>query len=163
MSKDELIALIEQAFANTVYPGDDKLINANHCGECAEIAEVFQGKRWASLTDVKFLRHYVAALSLLYPEAFRYYLPAYMIAALTDPATADVILDSVEYDLMPRPTEDAVAQDWFFSRARGFSPAQKRAIKAYLEFPVPNDSLEYDPKRKQELQRTLDFWNTFAG
>jgi hypothetical protein len=137
MDKNELIVQIEQAFADAVYPGDDKLINANHCGECAEIAEVFRGKKWSSLTNIKFLRRYVAALSLLYPEAFRYYLPAYMIAALIDPATADVILDSLEYDFMPRATENAAAQEWFFNRATGFSPAQKRAIKAYLEFPVP--------------------------
>lgn len=158
MSKDELIALIEQAFADTVYPGDDKIINGSHCEECAGIAEAFIGKRWSSLTDVKFLRRYESALNLMYSEAFRYYLPAFMRAAVIDPKTADVILHSLEFNLM---THHSESYEKFIVRISGFTRKQKQAIKAYMKFePYP---MHWTIRMRQQQQQAIDFWNTFAG
>ncbi len=174
MSKDELIALIEQAFADTVYPGDDKLINANHCNECEEIAQSFQGKQWQQLTDPDFLRYNHAAISLMYPEGFRFYLPAFMIDGLNDPIDDELIPDSIEYHLTPPKTEGAEAEEWFakfgqttmdyfLNRVSGFSPHQKKAIKIYLEDYFQRNPMTFEPSIEQERQRALQFWDTFEG
>lgn len=158
MRKDDVIALIEQAFADTVYPGDDKLINGCHCEECAGIAEAFIGKRWLSLTDVKFLRRYESALTLMYPEAFRYYMPAFMRAAVVDPKTADVIPHGLEFNLMPH---HSASSEKFIARISGFTPQQKQAIKAYLKFePYP---MHWTIMMRQQQQQAIDFWDTFEG
>ena len=157
MNKDERIALIEQAFADTTYPGDDHLINAGHCSECEDIYEAFRGKSWESLTDVAYLRRYESAINLMYSEAFRYYLPAFMRAAVVDPQTADVILDGLKFNLMPHQSK---SPDEFIKRISGFSHKQKLAIKAYLKFePYP---MHWTIRMRQQQQQAIDFWDTFA-
>lgn len=158
MRKDNVIVLIEQAFADTVYPGDDHLINAGHCPECADIYEAFRGRSWESLTDVRFLRLNEAALALMYPEAFRYYLPAFMRAAVVDPKTADVIPHGLEFNLMPH---HSASSEKFIARISGFTPQQKQAIKAYLKFePYP---MHWTIRMRQQQQQAIDFWDTFEG
>ena len=173
-----MIAIIRQAFAGSVYPPGAKVTNCSrqNCDECNEIAREFDGKTWSSLTDVKYLRYYESALSLMTPEARRYYLPAFMIAALTDPVSADVILDGLEFGFTPPETEGAEAEEWFakfgqtqmeyfLNRNSGFTPAQKQAIKAYLEFEFhdePESYWAYFPEKLQERKNVLDFWDTFA-
>jgi hypothetical protein len=171
----KVIAIIRQAFAETVYPSGVKLTNCSwNCDECAEISREFDGKAWSSLTDVKFLRHYSDALSLLQPEAFRYYLPAYMVGGLRDPATADVIPGSIEFHLTPPETKGADAEDWFakfgqtkmdyfLSRVSGFSSGQKQAILAYLQLYFRLDPMEWHPPTLERRQRALHFWDTFEG
>ncbi len=100
--RDNLVERIEQVFKDTVYPGDDNLTNADHCGECAEISEAFRGKQWSELHDVKFLRYHESALSLFKPAAFHYYLPAFIRGALLDPESADIILSGLEFHLTPQ-------------------------------------------------------------
>lgn len=172
MSKDEVIALIEHAFADTVYPGDD-LIDADHCPECAEIYEAFRGKQWESLTDVRLLREHYLALSSLYPEAFRYYLPAFMRAALIDPKTADIIVDALEHQLSEPQngtlTDEEVREvygyqatkNYWLRRLSGFTPEQKQAIKAYLQVEFERTAMPELIAREHERQRALAFWDTF--
>lgn len=162
-TESRLVAQIEQAFANTIYPGDDKLINANHCPECEEIALAFQGKLWLQLTDVGFLRYHEAAMSLMYPEGFRFYLPAFLRAALIDPEAADIIHDGLEFHLTPPETEGAEAMEYFLNRVSGFTKNQKQVIKAFLQNSFEYDSLPDWIERVQRRQRTLEFWQTFEG
>lgn len=174
MRKDDVIALIEQAFADTVYP-DDGLIDADHCPECAEIYAAFRGKQWESFTDVRLLREHYLALSSLYPASFRYYLPAFMRAALVDPETADVILDGLEYHLSePKNgtlTDEEVrdaygyqaTKKYWLQRVSGFTAEQKQAIKAYLEARYKRNPMLGDESTQLERQRALAFWDTFEG
>lgn len=170
-----LVAQIEQAFTNTSYPPEVKITNCKwNCPECTEITEAFHGKHWSSLTDVAALRYNSAALSLFTPEAFRFYLPAYLRAALTDPRTADIILDGLEYHLTPPETEGAEAEAWlskfgethmdyFLRRVSGFTPDQKLAIKAYLENSFVHSWINTSQEKLLENQQTLAFWQTFEG
>lgn len=174
MSKDEVIALIEQAFSDTVYPDDD-LLDADHCPECAEIYAAFRGKHWKSFTDIRLLREHYLALSSFYPASFRYYLPAFMRAALVDPETADIILDGLEYHLSePKNgtlTDEEVrdaygyqaTKKYWIQRVSGFTPTQKRAIKAYLQVEFESTAASELIVREYERQRALAFWDTFEG
>jgi hypothetical protein len=176
--KDDVIALIEQAFADTEYPEGAKITNCSwqNCDECAEIAREFEGRTWKTLTDVAFLRRYEAALALMTPEAFRYYLPAFMRAAVIDPKTADVILDGLEFNLsLERGAsfdEEWLVQfgytrtDYQLRRISGFTSDQKKTIRAYLEFHYHRygeDYWEYLPEKVEQQSNTLAFWDTFEG
>ena len=80
-----LVAQIESAFAATPYPGDDRICDPSPGDEeVAEYALEFRGARWDRLHP-EFLAYHDAAISFFTPEAFRYFLPAYLIADLRAP------------------------------------------------------------------------------
>lgn len=175
MTKEELTALIEQAFADTVYPGDDKLTRENR-PEYIRITYKFRGKHWTTVSDVEHVTYEQFALSYFEPEAFRFYLPAFMLAALNHQSEVcnDLVPENIESSLTPPETNSAEAEDWFatfgitrmdyfLKRVSGFSPQQKAAIKAYLQSSFEQDSIPEWIERQQERQRALHFWSTFEG
>ena len=77
-----LVAQIESAFAHTLYPGDGRICDPRPGDEeVAEYALEFRGARWDRIHP-EFLAYHDAAISFFTPEAFRYFLPAYLIADL---------------------------------------------------------------------------------
>jgi hypothetical protein len=83
---NDLIARIEQAFADVAYPGDDDLTDSSYGEEPAAPIEDFRGKTdWRAL-DSGFLDQapdgWASALSFFSGRALRFYLPAYLIADL---------------------------------------------------------------------------------
>ena len=73
---------IESAFAATSYPGDEHICDPRPGDdEVSEYAMEFRGIMWQKLHPTFLLLHY-AALSFFTHEAFRYYLPAYLLADL---------------------------------------------------------------------------------
>lgn len=81
---NELIARIEQAFADVEYPGDDRLTDSSYGEEPAALVEAFRGRTdWRAL-DAEFLDQapdgWASALSFFSNEALRFYLAAYLIA-----------------------------------------------------------------------------------
>ena len=79
-----LKALVRDAFANVAYPGDWCLRGSNEGDEPYLLEAEFKGKTdWAAL-DTAFIDRapdgFGTALSFFSDEAFRFYLPAYLIA-----------------------------------------------------------------------------------
>ena len=75
---------IRAAFADVEYPGDQRLRGSDEGDEPFQVERDFQGKRdWRSL-DAEFIDHSPdglgSALSFFSHEAFRFYMPAYMLA-----------------------------------------------------------------------------------
>jgi hypothetical protein len=95
--KASLIQQIEAAFAATPRPSDRE-ISAPTCDD-EGTAAYFRGKSWRTGHTVKDLRLHDSSLSFFTPQAFRYFLPAYMLATIEDPDTADVIPGGIEYHL----------------------------------------------------------------
>lgn len=87
---------IEAAFVDTPYPGNgyDDISATRQDDE--GIVEYFRGAGWCG-HDVKSLRRHASALSLFTDRAFRFWLPAFMLAELDDPETADVVADGIAY------------------------------------------------------------------
>jgi hypothetical protein len=152
--RQELVKKIESAFADTPYPGDENLVNLYHndvfCHECAEIKEIFKGKEWKTVAKETLARYY-ASLSLFKPQAYRYYLPAFLIAPLQliELKTADNLPPSIVFSLSPRHKEE----DYFQSRIRGFNAAQKSVITEFLEFYVQRTA-----DSDKTLRKALRFW-----
>ncbi len=136
-------ALIEQAFALVPYPSSERL-TTHRCLECDEIDQYFRGTTWPS-HSVEELRLHAAALSLFTPEAFRYFLPAFMLATLQDPDRADVIPDSIAFHLAAGSNSDPA---WVRERLVLLSSDQRDAVRAFFTELVSRGVLEAEEVRE---------------
>src|SRR5437879_13330744 len=86
---------IEEAFAGVPYPGDDNITRCPYnCPECREMGDYFKGRTWTGHA-VKDLRERHTALLLFTPEAFQYFLPAFMFAAISSSEHGHLIPGSI--------------------------------------------------------------------
>jgi len=62
------------------------------------VVDYFRGKTWRG-NRAQDLRHHVAALSFFTDKAFRYWLPAFMLAELENPDEPDIIAEHIAFEL----------------------------------------------------------------
>lgn len=111
---------ILEAFAAAPRPSDDRISAPTYDDEGT--AEYFRGRTWHGHTAEQ-LRIHSSSLSFFTREAYRYFLPAYMLAELDEPETADVIAEHIAFDF-----------ERFHERDRpAFSAAELRAVCAFFE------------------------------
>jgi hypothetical protein len=119
---------IEAAFASVAYPGDDNITRCPYsCSECGRIAAYFKGKLGTGQT-MEELRDYHVALSLFTPEAFHYFLPAFMLASVDSYEKGDVIPDAIRFHF----EYSQEMRGHFAVRMSKFSTRQRHAIIDYL-------------------------------
>jgi hypothetical protein len=141
MPKEEVAAQIEEAFADTPSPGngfDD--ISATKWDE--GIVDYFRGKTWRG-HRVQDLRYNNAAMSFFTDKAFRYWLPAFMLAELENPIVADVIAEGIAFHLTHSDFADA--------RLRQFAKDELEAIAAFLN----ECSRRYEDIRFRDAEKTV--------
>lgn len=120
---------IETAFAEVPYPGDGNITRCPYnCAECRRIAAFFKGKTWSGHTLEELRQHHVA-LSLFTPEAFQYFLPAFMLVSMAGYEKGDVIPDAIRFHF----DYSAEMQGHFAVRMSKFTMDQRYAIIDYLE------------------------------
>jgi len=113
-NKSTLTARIRQVFATQEYPGDENLV-CDHSSddlELVELATVFRGKHWADIPP-QLLEYHCSVLSFFTAQAFRYYLPAFMLGYINHYE----ILDNVSFFLIshltcPDRSDWEVTQGW---------------------------------------------------
>jgi hypothetical protein len=143
---------IEDAFSGVPYPGDDDITHVAD-EEGVRLRERFRRRHWKEVPrDV--LRHHHDHLAFFTPAALAYYLPAYLFAALDDYWD---ILDFVLSHLVPSRREELEGfQASVEQRFGRFTPAQRRALRAFLEY--VRDELP-DRCVPEEMERVLDvYW-----
>jgi len=118
----ELREQIERAFERTPAP-QGRLVETLFDDE--GVSDYFRGRTWRGHA-VKDLRYHEVALSFFTPEAFRYFLPAFMLASIDDPEAADVIPDGILFHL------SAPDDPHQWGRVVQFEPAECDAIAAFL-------------------------------
>jgi hypothetical protein len=119
---------IEEAFADVPYPGDANITHCPYnCSECRRIAAYFKGKESKGYKAEELLDYHVA-LSLFTPEAFHFFLPAFMLASLDKYEKGDVIPDSIRFHF----EYSQEMQGHFAVRMSKFTTAQRHAIIDYL-------------------------------
>jgi hypothetical protein len=163
MQANEVLRILEEAWKDVGYPGDDRIASksAGCNDEYAWIAEFFKGKHWTEIT-LKRLREQDAGaldscLAFLTTEALHYFLPSFLQIALfeydpSDEVTAGTIsmlcpptFDEKLYEMAKLPgmtdaTNPCSRQNvegrhgWWEQRVQGFTPAQRRAIVVFLEY-----------------------------
>ena len=100
-----------------------------------DVERAFKGKHWRDVLayPVEFLRYHSSALSDFTPEAYHFYLPAYLIATAENYAQVDVVSDAVVFGLKSdgrSPDSLAFHQE----RMNRLTTSQRKAIKLFLEF-----------------------------
>ena len=158
---------INAAFANARYPGDDN-IGYDKTGEhleCKQVADHFRGTSWQDV-DLAFLRKYgehadvSVALTFMSPEAFRYYLPAFLLVVAERFGEADLLVKTVISSLTPRRDQSNRALVEFVrKRLEGFTPEQREAIRLFLEYVKREHGQEY---LFGELDAALEHWKKAA-
>ena len=154
--REELIRKIEEAFSDSQYPGDDRLVydNSGRHFECAEIAKDFRGKDWREI-PLETLRYHSDSLFFFTPKAYHFYLPAYLMASILSYREADIISSNVVYSLTYH-EEKGTKMDRFIERTNCFSSTQQLAIRSFLEFLFAQHSSDFP---LGELNIALDkFW-----
>ncbi|MGD1083699.1 MAG: DUF6714 family protein [Verrucomicrobiota bacterium] len=143
MNAAEIIQLIEDAWRDVPYPGDDKIFTPDSYDD-EDIVNYFGGTTWRGHSPAD-LRAHSSAFTFFAPEAFHYWLPAFLIAAIQSPEEADVILDYIAWSLGNR----YAPERWSL-----FSPVQRRAVAGYFRFQIERfgDAAEDEPKALRILE-----------
>jgi hypothetical protein len=156
MTADDLKQKIEEAFAGTVTPGDEH-IALHECPECQEIRESFRGQCPTTLPDDVIDSHF-DSLPLLSPEAFRYFISAYMRYSLEHPDST--VAQFVLYALAPQDYDNFYSERFGLFRAR-----EIKAVIAFLEF-LRSCEIEGDDEDQQKYESDIDsgieIWKRFA-
>jgi hypothetical protein len=162
--RDRIIAeTIREAWVDATYPGDDQLAaSTSCCGEYGYVAEFFRGRHWRDVT-LDTLEAYPGPANACYAfmsgEAFRFYLPAFMLIALDEPLSGPrsrweaSMVDVAVWALNPpryrpeihalekgltdnpvtSPESMAGLRTWWDARIAPLNRAQRQAILAFLE------------------------------
>ena len=147
-ARQTLLAKIIASFQDVPYPGDDHLLLPTEVSESPEVRKEFTGKTWREISPgigKDGVMHYAPdALDWLSPEAFRYYLPAYLIVCVEDIKRADVIPEILITRLSPlKGQADAnlsnVAERRFEQISATFSQNQKNVIGEFFQYLFDSD------------------------
>lgn len=92
----ELVDRILTEFRTDARPPGRVVVH--RCEECERVSTDFAGKHWTDLSP-QVLRFHYDAIPLLSPEAFAYYLPAYLLFAARDPSSG--VAEMLLYALGP--------------------------------------------------------------
>lgn len=141
-------------FAGVPYPGDERIAYSPSAWECDELNADFRGQHWKSVPrDV--LRQHSDDLALFSLDGFRFYLPAYLFAALDD--FWDV-REFVLSHLTPPEASEGDSGQWAAAlrRFEHLTLAQKNAVRACLEY--FRDEASGDVSRAHVSEALVRYW-----
>ncbi len=165
ISNDILAQSIISAFSSVRYPGDDNLTDSAYGPEPAALRKAFRGKTdWRKL-DASFIDGapdgYGSALSFFTRDAFRFFLPSYLLADIRGELSRSDPAASLCIPVTPLSQGRKVAKVWGGGtggdhasvRFAVFDCKQVLAIVAYLWWCLDRDG--YQPTIEQALEH---FW-----
>ena len=174
--REQVAKQIEEAFADTPYPGDENISPEVYEGE--KLTADLKGKHWRDI-PLESIFYHKGDLPFFTDAGFRFYLPVFLLAMLRHRAKVDTLPIGLLTKLAP-PQEFVWRRDWksmkktgsfeeyfaqlrrdFLKRMRAFSPKECAAVLAFLEAfgqLFPNDIS--DPR---ELREAIQYWRTRVG
>lgn len=125
---------IRTGFANTRHPGPDKLA-PHECDECRAVRDAFARMDWKTLDDALIKANF-DKLPLFSPEAFHFFLPAYMLYSLIH--LNSEVGEFTVYALTPEvqklnEVERKAMSSWWQERLKPFSQRQMVIIYEFLD------------------------------
>ncbi|MBD2073421.1 hypothetical protein H6F86_05880 [Phormidium sp. FACHB-592] len=173
MPNSEAVKLqIRSAFASVEFPGDWCLRGSNEGDEPFRLEQEFKGKTdWQAL-DPAFIDRapggYGSALSFFSDEAFRFYLPAYLIADIDGKLDRHDPVFHLTHGLTDKGRGKRVnprrygERTWFDEQRHQFAVfdrEQARAIMSYLELKRKTDKFQ----RNEINQAIANYWSGRAA
>lgn len=151
---------IIEEFQDIPYPGDDNIVPHKPYLdiESDRVKEFFKGKNWKNINIHHLINDYTgdhsACLIMMTPEAFRYYLPAYMLICIQDYEEADVSYETLFYKL----TKGMYGENFFEDRLECLADNAKKVIS---EFIWTMHSLHGHDAIPYELEAFNSYWNQY--
>jgi hypothetical protein len=136
---------IVEAFAATPRPCDDAIAVESYDDEGT--AEYFHGRAWQG-HPAERLRYFSSSMSFFTPEAFRYFLPAYMLAELDDPKEADIIAESIAFHF------DRFTSD----RRPPFTAEELRGVRSFFKECARRYADGVSDRKYNKAARKIDGW-----
>jgi hypothetical protein len=153
--RDDIVA----AFADSSYPGDDRLTVYDAAGrEYDETFQLLRGRDWREMPVVEFIQGDTPIPDLT-PESFHYYMPALVLASLDD--TVDLnsdIADSLAFFLSPSSARNTTGEfpydctEEYNDRMSRFSEDQRAVIIRVLEEYVARGWED-----EEDVRQTIEF------
>jgi len=139
----DLIEDIRKAFENVPYPGDQRVVEGYlHPDEEHSLA-FFRGMDWRRLCVSDLAEHWLF-LGLMTPEAFRFFLPAYLIAMLQGHAEMEAAAATVISCLTIAASEHdrgiSLHSELLEERMGILTPSQRAAVRAFLEYTIEENA-----------------------
>lgn len=147
---DKLRCRVVEVFPKIEPPGFDEL-TGHRCEECDELRDLFFGKKWWEL-DRELVRENYGQLSLFQPQAYKYYLPAFILEALDNFNDYDEVLEFFIYGWLPSKYPNL--QTYHEERKSIFAGEQLGLISDVLLAVVEDPQMTYSSK---EAERALRF------
>jgi hypothetical protein len=133
MSQEQIEELRERII--TVFPKVDppllEDITSHHCDECHEVRDDFHDVRWWA-ASTELIDENFDDLSLFTPEAYHYYLPAFLLRALDAFDPDSLVLQFCIYNLSPK--ETPIDDPWYRERLNQFYTEEASVISRFLEY-----------------------------
>jgi hypothetical protein len=153
----KLVRQIEEVFADTPFPGDENISPYEY-----EIhVELFRGRHWKDIPLETIFRER-GELSFFTPEAYRFFLPAFMRATLLHYIEMDTLSGNLISHLSPKHGDsDSGLHNLFIRMNNGFSRTEQKAILAFLESYLQLFPEEYsveDRVYRPMLDRAIEYW-----
>lgn len=147
-TSSELIAMIEQAWAETPCPPHGSVtISPDKYEDRAEFEQILRGRHWREVPYYN-LFEWRGDLAALTPEGFRFFLPAWLLVALVDVEIRGSLLDLFEV---------AARNGDMGERLSCFSSAEREALRTFFEYMAasPDQKVAPDPDEWRMLARTV--------
>lgn len=129
---DKLVGRIEKAFASVEHPGERRLVDPDDKYARSEIEGFFPNVHWRDVTPEAFENN-CDALAFFTPEAWQYYLPAFLCWTLKSFRTSDsCTVDFTIYNLALEKKKSLRQRS--LSNFSRLTEDQTKAVVAFLEF-----------------------------
>ena len=138
MDAQQLRAVIMDAFSSTPHPGMQNTTE-HSCGECDELRNTFGPMEWEAIPQ-DIIDDNFGQLSLFTPEAYRYFLPAYLLRCLDNFDPDNMVCEFVIYSLTPDNNENG--KQWAAERHDLLDQKQKDAMVAFLKHVLAAESFK---------------------
>jgi len=128
----QLIDSVRRAFWDVPYPGDDRLLEEDSSAiyEVEKLQSQDWNSHWANVPD-SVIEWHANRLAFLSPEAYRFYLPAFISYSLEKPESSEPVLPFLVYNLMETAERK---RDCYQRRIALFTPEQKSVVLDFLNF-----------------------------
>lgn len=133
------------AFPDVEQPDRDH-VALHECKECCNLTEDFANVKWQKASGELLERNY-DKLPLFSPEAFNYFLPAFLIYTLNNFDSCSEVGEFTIYALTPKKkwNQDGMASYWI-EKFNLFTDQQMEVIYDFLELAKQNPIYEYELK-----------------
>jgi hypothetical protein len=157
--KEKLVASIRHAFSSSCYPGDDQLVGRVGVSECRDLgaesraSAVFRGKHWRDLLPQQLGEYQVCFW--LSARGLAYYLPAYLIAALTDEEWGEGLARDITFRLTPPLERDQEGRKEFEEIVTCLSLEQKHVVRQFFEYRLAGQGGPRAPIDPDQFKKAL--------